>query len=100
MSKKITSTCHSDNPDYSSQLPKLNRISGQVEGIKRMIEEGRYCPDILTQMRAARAALHAVEGAILEAHLGACVSDALAGGSKEERQKKIDELKKIFRQFQ
>ena len=69
-----------EHPCHQSEIGKLNRISGQVEGIKKMIEDGRYCPDILTQLRAARAAIRTVEANILETHLQHCVTDALAQG--------------------
>ena len=76
----------------SSQLARLSRIEGQVRGIARMVDEDRYCVDILTQIRAAKAALGKVEQEILRDHLKHCVSDAFHGGSDKERQDKIDEL--------
>jgi CsoR family transcriptional regulator, copper-sensing transcriptional repressor len=76
----------------SSQLARLGRIEGQVRGISRMVDEDRYCIEILTQIRAAKAALGKVEQEILRNHLEHCVSDAFHGGSDKERQGKIDEL--------
>lgn len=76
----------------SSQLARLSRIEGQVRGVSRMVDEERYCIDILTQIRAAKAALGKVEQEILRDHLAHCVSDAFHGGSDKERQDKIDEL--------
>jgi DNA-binding FrmR family transcriptional regulator len=73
-------------------LARLGRIAGQVRGISRMIEEDRYCIDVLTQVRAVKAALDKVEQAILHDHLQHCVSDAFHAGSKRDRQEKIDEL--------
>lgn len=84
-------------PMHEKELTRLNRISGQVEGVKRMILEGRYCPDILTQLRAIRSAVRAVESNILKAHLQHCVAESFA--SEADRQKKIDELKTIFDRF-
>ncbi|MBS0517251.1 MAG: metal-sensitive transcriptional regulator [Proteobacteria bacterium] len=75
-----------------SQLGRLSRIEGQVRGIARMVEEDRYCIDILTQLRAAQAALDKVEQEILRSHLQHCVTNAFHGGSDKERQDKIDEL--------
>lgn len=75
-----------------SQLARLSRIEGQVRGVARMIDEDRYCIDILTQIRAIKAALNRVEQEILRDHLKHCVSDAFHGGSDKERQNKIDEL--------
>lgn len=88
------------HPCHQCELPKLNRIAGQIEGIKGMIEEGRYCPDILVQMRAVRAALKTVEANILEAHLGSCVQNAMAGGNKNDIDRKIAELKDIFKRYE
>lgn len=76
----------------SSQLARLSRIEGQVRGVSRMVEEDRYCVDILTQIRAVKAALNRVEQEILRDHLNHCVSDSFHGGSKKARQSKIDEL--------
>ncbi len=76
---------------HQSQLSRLKRIEGQVRGLARMIEEERYCIDILTQVRAARAALRKVEEQILREHVEHCVVQAVQGGG-EERRKKIDEL--------
>lgn len=74
------------------QFARLSRIEGQVRGVARMIDEDRYCIDILTQIRAIKAALNRVEQEILRDHLKHCVSDAFHGGSDKERQNKIDEL--------
>lgn len=78
---------------HEDQLARLGRIAGQVAGIRKMIEEGRYCMDILIQLRAARAALKRVEGNILRRHLQHCVAQALGGKSAEE---KVDELQRYF----
>jgi DNA-binding FrmR family transcriptional regulator len=88
-----------EHPCHHAELKKLNRISGQVEGIKKMIGEHRYCPDILTQLRAVRAALRRVEADILETHLQSCIADAMIGGDKKEATQKIAELKDIFKRF-
>lgn len=88
------------HPSHKAELPRLNRISGQVDGIKKMIEEGRYCPDILTQLRAARAALRTVESAILESHLGHCVSDAVQQGDPAEKAAKITEIVTLFKRYE
>jgi len=87
------------HPDYAAELKRLNRISGQVDGVKRMIEQRRYCPDILAQLRAIRAAVHAVESNILGAHLDACVRDAFAAPDAQEQAEKIAELKALYRRF-
>ena len=88
------------NPCHHHVLPRMNRIAGQVTGIKSMIEEHRYCPDILTQLKAVRSALHAVEAEILQTHLESCVAAALKSGDENEIRHKMEEIKKIFRRFE
>ena len=79
-----------------SQLARLGRIEGQVRGIARMIEEDRYCIDVLTQIRAVRAALDRVEQETLSDHLQHCVAHAFHAGSERDRQVKIDELLEVL----
>lgn len=94
------STCDDkQHPCHKDELKKLNRIGGQVEGIKKMIDDGRYCPDILTQLRAVRSAIHTVEANILESHLQHCVSDAMTSGNEQDAAQKIAELKDLFKRF-
>ena len=62
-----------DRPDKPRLLNRLNRIEGQVRGIARMVEEDRYCIDVLTQLQAARAALARVESELLKQHLSHCI---------------------------
>ena len=90
----------SKHPCHSEELSRLNRVSGQVDGIKKMIDDARYCPDILTQLRATRSALKSIEANILQRHLGHCVSDAIESGNKKEQSKKLEEIKDIFRRFE
>jgi DNA-binding FrmR family transcriptional regulator len=87
------------SPRYEGEVPRLNRVSGQINGIKKMIEDGRYCPDILTQLRAARAALRTIEANILEAHLGSCVSEAMLHGDQTEKDLKIMEIVTLFKRY-
>ena len=86
---------------HTDQLSRLRRIEGQVRGITRMVEEERYCVDILTQLRAVRAALRKVEEAVLRQHVEHCVAGALADPASEpaERQEKIDELLQVVGRF-
>jgi DNA-binding FrmR family transcriptional regulator len=79
-----------------SQLARLARIEGQVRGVARMMEEERYCIDVLTQIRAVRAALDKVEQEILHDHLRHCVAHAFHAGNARERQTKIDELLEVL----
>ena len=64
-----------------------------------MIEEGRYCPEILTQLRAVRAAIRGVEANILEAHLQSCVTGAMLDGDESEKLARIAELKDLFKRY-
>ena len=73
-------------------LNRLNRIEGQVRGISRMVADGRYCIDILTQLQAVRAALGKVETAILQDHLGKCIEGAITSGDAVEQRAKVNEL--------
>jgi DNA-binding FrmR family transcriptional regulator len=73
-------------------ITRLNRIEGQVRGISKMVADGRYCIDILTQLRAVRAALTKVEGAILQEHLGKCIEGAITSGDAEDQRAKVNEL--------
>ena len=73
-------------------LNRLNRIEGQVRGISRMVEEGRYCIDVLTQLQAVRAALTKVETEMLREHLGHCIEGAIVSGDRDEQRKKASEL--------
>jgi len=73
-------------------LNRLSRIEGQVRGLGRMVEEDRYCIDILTQLQAARAALARVETELLRDHLGHCIEAAITGGDADEQRRKAGEL--------
>jgi DNA-binding FrmR family transcriptional regulator len=76
----------------SKLLSRLNRIAGQVRGVARMIEEDRYCIDVLTQTQAIRAALVRVESQMLKDHLGHCIESAIVSGNAAEQRKKSAEL--------
>jgi DNA-binding FrmR family transcriptional regulator len=70
----------------------LRRIEGQVRGIARMIDEDRYCIDVVTQIHAVRAALSRVESELLRGHLGHCIEGAIVSGDAKEQRKKANEL--------
>jgi DNA-binding FrmR family transcriptional regulator len=76
----------------ASNLRRLSRIEGQVRGIQRMVEEDRYCADILTQVTSAQEALRAVARALMRNHLSHCATHAIRTGGTEERQAMYDEL--------
>lgn len=71
---------------------RLARIEGQVRGLTRMIDDDRYCIDVITQTQAVRAALARVELLVLKDHIAHCVAEAAASRSKKEQKRKIDEL--------
>ena len=75
---------------------RLNRIEGQVRGLSRMIEEDRYCIDIVTQISAVRAALRRAEEEILRDHVSHCVEHAIASGDKKDQRKKIAEIIEVL----
>ena len=79
-------------PIKASAQKRLSRIEGQVRGLARMVEDERYCIDIVTQIAAARAALRRLQEEILRDHVGHCVEHAIASGDKAEQRRKIEEL--------
>ena len=76
----------------ASITKRLNRIEGQVRGLSRMVEEDRYCIDVVTQISAVRAALRRAEEEILRDHVNHCVEHAIASGDKKDQRKKITEI--------
>lgn len=96
------SCCHSQtqHPSHHKQVPHLIRISGQVEGVKKMIEARRYCPEILTQLRAIRSAIKSIELRILNTHLSSCVTEACLSQDQDEQRKKIEEIQELIKRFE
>lgn len=86
-------------PRHTDCLTRLSRIEGQVRGVSRMIEEDRYCIDILTQLRAIRAALGKVETEVLKDHADHCIADAVSSGNEDEQKKKFNELIELFGRY-
>ena len=78
---------------------RLNRIAGQVAGIQRMVEDDRYCVDVLLQIAAVRGALDQLGKVVLGGHVETCVSEAFASGKPRERKQKIEELLQVFSRF-
>lgn len=85
----------SENPDHSSELKRVNRIIGQLEGVKRMISDQVYCPEILVQTKAISSALRSLETTMLERHIQHCVKNSFKPGGNSD--KKIDELVALFK---
>jgi DNA-binding FrmR family transcriptional regulator len=84
---------------HVEQLVFLKRIEGQIRGVQRMIEERRYCVDILTQLHSIAGAILRVQDKILRKHLEGCVMKALKGKSGIEKHKKIDEVMNLINRF-
>lgn len=87
---------HVAQPHKQTLLKRLNRIEGQVRGVARMIQDDRYCVDVITQITAARAALDAVALRLLEDHTRGCVQSAIHSGHGDHA---IGELMQVLRKF-
>jgi DNA-binding FrmR family transcriptional regulator len=77
-------------------IKRLSRIEGQVRGLSRMVEEDRYCIDIVTQLSAVRAALRRVEQEVLRDHVGHCVKHAMQSNDRGDQERKIEELMDVL----
>ena len=86
MQKQIKTSCQK----------RLGRIEGQVRGLSKMVDDERYCIDIVTQISAVRAALRRVEEEILKDHVSHCVEHAIASGDKSDQRNKIAELMAVI----
>ena len=80
-------------------LARLKKVAGQVDGIRRMVEEDRYCVDILHQVAAVEGALDRVGHLLLASHVETCVASAIESGNPKERKQKLDELMDVFSRF-
>jgi CsoR family transcriptional regulator, copper-sensing transcriptional repressor len=85
------------NDTKAAVQKRFSRIEGQVRGLSRMVEEGRYCIDIVTQISAVRAALQRAEEEILRDHVSHCVEHAIAVGDKQDQRQKIAEIIDVLR---
>jgi len=88
---------HQSQP--KSVVTRLRRIEGQVRGVAGMVEEGRYCIDILTQVQAIKAALGKVEDELLKNHAAHCVEEAIQDGDVESQRQKFSELVDLFGKY-
>jgi DNA-binding FrmR family transcriptional regulator len=77
-------------------LLRLRRVEGQVRGLQNMVEQGRYCPDVLTQMSAVHESLRAVERMLLRSHLQNCATEALRSGDDRKAERTYEELTRLF----
>ncbi|MGN0017639.1 MAG: metal-sensitive transcriptional regulator [Candidatus Gastranaerophilaceae bacterium] len=83
-----------NNPCHSAEIPRINRAIGQLEGIKKMINNHRYCPDIIIQLKAVRSVIKNIESSVLKTHLEHCVADTF--GNNDEAKEKILEIKTLL----
>jgi CsoR family transcriptional regulator, copper-sensing transcriptional repressor len=90
---------HGYADDRAALIKRLHRIEGQVRGVERMLEEDRYCIDILTQLSAVTTALESLAFRILDDHVQHCVAGALASGDAAEAEKKSQELLAAVHRF-
>jgi CsoR family transcriptional regulator, copper-sensing transcriptional repressor len=84
------------DPVKKSTTARLRRIEGQVRGIQRMVDEDRYCIDVLNQVEAVKAALKKVEDEILKDHIEHCVEHAIASGDAKDQRRKVAELVQVL----
>jgi DNA-binding FrmR family transcriptional regulator len=84
------------NPSHEDNLVALRRIEGQIRGVQRMLENRKYCIDILNQICAISGALAKVEEKILEKHFEHCVTEAVKGSSEKEKRRKLDEILRLI----
>jgi DNA-binding FrmR family transcriptional regulator len=75
---------------------RLARIEGQIRGVAQMVEQDRYCLDVVAQVRAARSALAKVEQLVLADHLAHCVEEAIVSGDPDKQRQKVAELIEVF----
>jgi CsoR family transcriptional regulator, copper-sensing transcriptional repressor len=85
--------------DKEALVKRLHRIEGQVRGIERMVEDDRYCIDILTQIAAVNTALESLAFKVLDDHVNHCVTDALSSGDPKEAAAKSKELMEAVQRF-
>ncbi len=78
---------------------RMNKVVGQLQGIQKMVEEDRYCVDILIQLSSAVGALSRIEDLVMRQHLEHCVAEAMASGKEKEKEKKIDEVMEVVSRF-
>ncbi len=83
--------------DHSSELKRLSRIKGQVEGVERMIQEQRYCPEIVNQIKAIRSALKSLEVNVIEGHMRHCVKQAITSRDPIVVQEKLEEIVSLMK---
>jgi DNA-binding FrmR family transcriptional regulator len=92
--KNCSETKH---PNYEKHITRINKVTGQLNGIKKMIEEQRYCPEIITQLKAVSSACKSLEIIMLQKHLESCVMEAFHSKDKNIQDEKIKELTDLYK---
>jgi len=90
-------SCNSKHPNYEKHIPRLHKVIGQLNGIKKMIEDKRYCPEIITQLKAVSSACQSLEIIMLQKHLETCVMEAFHSKDKKVQSEKIQELTNLYK---
>lgn len=90
-------TKHREEEEYKKLMNRLNRVEGQVRGVKKMLEEERYCVDILTQISAIQAALNAFNKELLSNHIHTCVVEDIRDGNLEVVDELCESIKKLMK---
>lgn len=86
-------------PSHKEELDRLRKIEGQIRGVQKMIQEGRYCVDILQVLSSVQGAIGKVEDQILRRHLEGCVNHAVKSGSSKQRNEKFNEILELVSKF-
>lgn len=92
-----TKTKHREDEEYKRLMNRLNRVEGQVRGVKKMLEEEQYCVDILTQVSAIQAALNAFNKELLSSHIHTCVVHQIQDGNTEVVDELCESIKKLMK---
>ena len=90
-------SCEFKHPNYEKHIPRLNKVVGQLNGIKKMIEDRRYCPEIITQLKAVSSACQSLEIIMLQKHLETCVMKVFYSKDKDAQAEKIRELTNLYK---
>ena len=90
-------SCDSKHPNYEKHIPRINKVVGQLNGVKKMIEDKRYCPEIITQLKAVSSACQSLEIIMLQKHIENCVIEAFKSENKKNQSEKIQELTALYK---
>lgn len=90
----------SQHPSHKTQTSRINRAIGQLEAVKRMIDDEKYCVDIMSQLRAARNAIKTIELGVLETHMQACMTEACCGSDEKLKEQRIQEIMQLLKKYE